>query len=107
MQYSYDDNQPYYVQSRIGGSVAQQIFGPVDVQVRGDLAYLDYRNRAGVTVPVTDRTDRVTTFGLGVGYHMGKDLRLSLNVDQSHRDTQVVDHQYERLLVGAALTYGF
>ena len=36
VQYSYDVNQPYYVQSRIGGSVAQQIFGPFDVQVRGD-----------------------------------------------------------------------
>jgi hypothetical protein len=107
VQYSYDNDQPYYVQSRIGGSVAQQIFGPVDVQVRGDLAYLDYRNRAGVVVPVPARTDRVTTVGLGVGYHMGKDLRLALNVDQSHRDTQVVDHQYERVLVGAALTYGF
>ena len=107
VQYSYDINQPYYVQSRIGGSVAQQIFGPVDVQVRGDVAYLDYRNRAGVAVPVADRSDRVTTIGLGVGYHIGKDLRLALNVDQSHRQTQVVDHEYERLLVGAALTYGF
>ena len=107
VQYSYDINQPYYVQSRIGGSVAQQIFGPVDVQVRGDVAYLDYRNRAGIAVPVPDRRDRVTTIGLGVGYHMGKDLRLALNVDQSHRQTQVVDHDYERLLVGAALTYGF
>jgi len=107
VQYSYDNDQPYYVQSRIGGSVAQQIFGPVDVQVRADLAYLDYRNRAGATVAVPERTDRVTTLGLGVGYHMGKDLRLALNVDQTHRDTQVVDHQYDRVLVGAALTYGF
>ena len=107
VQYSYDLNQPYYIQSRIAGSIAQQIFGPFDVQVRGDLAYLAYRNRAGVAVTVPERTDRVVTYGIGVGFHMGRDLRLSFNVDQNNRDTRVLEHQYEKLLVGTALTYGF
>jgi hypothetical protein len=107
VQYSYDINQPYYIQSRIGGSVAQQIFGPFDVQVRGDIAYLDYRNRAGVVVTVPDRTDRVNTVGIGVGYHMGRELRLAFNIDQNNRDTRLADHQYEKFLIGTALTYGF
>jgi hypothetical protein len=107
VQYSYDLAQPYYVQSRIGGSVAQQIYGPLDVQVRGDFAHLDYRDRAGVAVQVPNRTDRVVTFGFGVGVHMGRDLRLSLNVDQNNRDTDVVGHQYDKFLVGTSLTYGF
>jgi hypothetical protein len=107
VQYSYDLLQPYYVQSRIGGSVAQQIFGPVDVQVRGDIAYLAYRNRAGAEVTVPDRTDRVVSYGIGLGLHMGKDLRLSFNVDQNNRDTQVFEHQYEKFLVGTSLVYGF
>jgi hypothetical protein len=38
---------------------------------------------------------------------MGKDLRLSVNVDQNNRDSQVIDHEYQRLLVGVSLTYGF
>jgi hypothetical protein len=38
---------------------------------------------------------------------MATDLRLSINVDQNNRESQVIDHQYERLLVGVALTYGF
>ena len=107
VQYSYDLIQPYYIQSRIGGSIAQQIFGPFDVQLRGDIAYLAYRNRAGAVVEVPDRTDRVTTIGVGVGFHMGKDLRLSFNVDQNNRDTRVIEHQYEKFLLGTALTYGF
>ena len=107
VQYSYDFKQPYYIQSRIGGSVAQQIFGPFDVQVRGDIAFLAYRNRAGVVVEVPDRTDRTTTVGVGLGFHMGKDLRLSFNIDQNNRDTSVREHQYEKFLVGTALTYGF
>jgi hypothetical protein len=107
VQYSYDANQPYYVQSRIGGSVAQQIFGPLDVQVRGDLAYLAYRNRAGVAVTVPERTDRINTIGVGIGYHIGKDLRLAFNVDRNNRDSQVVDHEYRKFLFGSSLTYGF
>jgi hypothetical protein len=107
VQYSYDDAQPYYVQSRIGGSIAQQIFGPFDVQVRGDISYLAYRNRAGVPIEVPDRTDRVTTVGVGLGFHMGKDLRLAFNVDQNNRDTRKIEHQYEKFLIGTSLTYGF
>ena len=107
VQYSFDINQPYYVQSRIGGSIAQQIFGPFDVQFRGERANLDYRNRAGAVVTVADRTDHVTTVGVGVGYLIGKDLRLSFNVDQTNRDSQLSDHRYDRLLVSSSLTYGF
>ena len=75
--------------------------------VRGDIAALDYRNRAGAVVTVPDRTDHVTTVGVGIGYHMGKDLRLSFNVDQNNRNTLVREHQYEKFLIGTALTYGF
>ena len=106
VQYSYDILQPYYIQSRIGGSIAQQLFGPFDVQVRGDVAFLDYRNRAGAKVEVADRQDRVTTVGVGLGFHMGRDLRLSFNVDQNNRDTKVLEHAYEKFLIGTALTYG-
>ena len=107
VQYSYDANQPYYVQSRIGGSVAQELFGPVDVQVRGDIAWLDYRDRAGVFIAVPNRIDHVTTVGVGLGFHMGKDLRLAFNVDQNNRETQVFEHAYEKFLIGTSLTYGF
>jgi hypothetical protein len=107
VQYSYDNSQPYYIQSRIGGSVAQQIFGPLDVQLRGEISLLDYRNRAGVPIVVPDRVDHVTTVGIGFGIHMGKDLRLAFNVDQNNRQTQVAEHAYEKFLVGTSLTYGF
>lgn len=107
VQYSYDINQPYYIQSRIGGSVAQQIYGPFDVQIRADIADLGYRNRAGAVVTVADRTDRIRTVGAGVGFHMGRDLRLSFNVDQNNRESEVLEHRYEKFLFGTALTYGF
>ena len=107
VQYSYDANQPYYLQTRIGGSITQQLFGPFDVQARGDYAILAYRDRVGSQLEVTDRTDHRKTYGMGIGLHMGKDLRLAFNVDQDNRDTKVAEHQYEKFLVGTSLTYGF
>jgi len=107
VQYSYDFDQPYYVQSRLGASIAQQIYGPLDAQLRGEIASLDYRNREGAAVTAGDRTDRVNSFGGGVGYHLGRDLRLAVNVDQTNRDSQLSDHRYDRLIIASSLTYGF
>ncbi|HZR26331.1 MAG TPA: outer membrane beta-barrel protein, partial [Vicinamibacterales bacterium] len=44
--YSFDADQPYYVQTDVGGSISQQIFGPFDVMVRGNAARLAYRSLA-------------------------------------------------------------
>jgi hypothetical protein len=60
-----------------------------------------------VVVPFADRADRVTTYGAGVGYHLGKNVRVSVNADQNHRTSPVVSRRYDRLTYGASLTYDF
>ena len=50
VQYSFDVNQPYYLQTGVGGSIAQQLFGPVDVVARGRIEHLVYRDRAGAVL---------------------------------------------------------
>ena len=107
VQYSYDLAQPYYVQTGVDGSVAQQIFGPVDVVFRVVEQRLAYRNRAGFPVQVADRTDAVHSIGVGVGYHLGRELRLGFNVDKVRRVSQVESRPYEGLKYGTSLTYGF
>lgn len=107
IRYSYDDAQPYYLQSGIKVEVTQQIFGPVDVMARGGTATLDYRNRAGADLPAPERSDRVTTFGGGAGYHPGKSVRIGFNVDQDHRDSPISAHRYDRLAYGMSVTYDF
>ena len=107
VQYSYDVNQPYYVQTGGDLSVAQQIFGPVDVAAHGGTELLSYRDRLGASVPVPGRQDHVDAFGVGVGYHIGKDLRLSFNVDKVYRQTEVADRQYQNWKFGSSLNYGF
>lgn len=105
VQYSYDFNQPYYLQTGVGASVGQQIFGPIDVIVRGGLSRLEYRNRAGAVVVEPNRTDRVETYGGGVGYHLGRDMRIGVNVDHSRRLSALELRQYQGWTYGMSVTY--
>ncbi len=107
VQYSYDVNQPYYLQTGISGEVMQRLFGPIDIVGRAGIARLEYRDRAGADVPVADQLDTVHTYGGGVGYHLGRDLRIGFNVDQQTRESQVALRQYEGLRYGTSVTYGF
>jgi hypothetical protein len=106
IQYSFDVNQPYYLQTGGGLSVSQQLFGPFDVVARGALTRLEYRDRAGAVVAVSDRVDHTTTYGGGLGFHISRDMRFGFNVDQSQRQSGVVSRQYKGLQYGFAVTYG-
>ena len=106
VQYSYDINQPYYVQTGATASVSQQIFGPLDVVARGGLQRLVYQTRTGVVVAVSDRVDHVQTFGGGIGYHFGRDTRFGFNIDQSRRISAVDLRPFKGLSYGFAVTYG-
>jgi putative beta-barrel porin BBP2 len=107
IQYSFDITQPYYLQTGIDFSLAQQIYGPMDAVVRISEQSLAYRNRAGVPQLDADRTDRVHSYGFGSGYHFGTDLRLAFNVDNVRRTSDIDARTYEGWKYGAALTYGF
>jgi hypothetical protein len=106
VQYSYDVNQPYYLQTGATGSISQQIFGPVDVVARIGAQSLDYRNRAGAVVVIADRVDQVRSYGAGIGYHLGRDMRIGFNVDQQNRTSPLAEQQYKGLVYGFAVTYG-
>jgi hypothetical protein len=106
VQYSYDANQPYYLQTGVGGSVFQQIYGPVDAVGRIATTHLAYRDRIGSIVAVPDRTDHVLMFGAGAGYHIGTDLRIGFNLDKQKRTSEDIFHSYEGLRVGVSVTYG-
>jgi len=108
VSYSYDSSQPYYLEGTIGGSVAQQVFGPFDVMVRGMFSNLAYRDLSGVAVAVVDRVDQVHSYGGGVGYHVGGGgARLGFNIDQQRRVSALADHRYNGLKYGFSWTYDF
>ena len=106
VQYSYDINQPYYLQTGLVASIAQQIFGPVDVVGRVGAQRLDYQNRVGVVVAALERADRVHSYGGGIGYHLGRDIRIGFNIDHSNRASAVALRQFNGLTYGTSVTYG-
>ncbi len=106
VQFSYDINQPYYLQTGGGASIDQQLFGPLDVIVRGGLRRLEYTDRVGAVVDVVNRVDHQKTYGGGVGYYLGRDLRLGVNADYSTRESDLADHQYKGWTYGVSVTYG-
>lgn len=107
IQYSYDVNQPYYLQTGVNGSIAQQIFGPIDAIVRAGTAKLAYEDRSGATVVVSNRVDYNHTYGGGIGYHFSSGLRVGFNIDYYNRVTDVTERRYKGLKYGASATYDF
>ena len=106
IRYSFDIDQPYYVQTGTTASLSQHLYGQVDAVGRISLQRLAYRDRAGAVVEVSNRTDRVHTYGGGLGYRLGKDVRLGVNIDRVYRTSGVRGHEYRSLKFGTALTYG-
>jgi hypothetical protein len=105
VQYSYDINQPYYLQTGAGASISQQVFGPVDVTGRVGAQRLEYRDLADAPVD-PNRVDHIRLYGGGVGYHLGGDLRIGFNVDQQHRTSAIESNEYSGLRYGFSVTYG-
>ena len=107
IQYSYFIDQPYYLLTGGSASVTQQIFGPLDVVARAGQQQLAYRDRIGAATVGSDRIDYVRTYGGGVGYHIGPELRIGFNVDQARRTSDVSRRRYDALRYGTSVTYGF
>ena len=106
IEYSYDINQPYYLETGFNASIAQQVFGPVDFIVRFGASNLAYRDRAGAAVAASNRVDHYRTYGGGVGYHLSPDLRLGFNVDHYRRTSELDGRRYSGLRYGTSVTYG-
>jgi hypothetical protein len=105
VQFSYDATRPYFLQNGYSLEVIQQLFGPLDVAVRGGTTTVAYRDRGGTPVSGS-KPDRTRMYGAGVGYHLGQDIRIGVNIDQQMRTSPIGGHSYEGLRVWTAVTYG-
>jgi len=54
---------------------------------------------------VSNRTDRVNTFGIGAGYRMGADKRLGFTLDRQHRSSTMPGRTFTGLRFGVSVTY--
>ena len=112
VQYSYDVDRPYYVQTGLSGSVTQHLFGPIQAGARIGGQRLAYRNRilagsAASSVPVAEDPDVVRTYGGSIGYRLGPQATVSFDVDHQRRQSPREGQQYQGLKMGMSVTYGF
>jgi hypothetical protein len=105
VEYSYELNHPYYLQTGIAAAVSQRIHGPFDAEARLGRQRLAYRSREGVA-PLPDRRDHVRTVGIGAGYRAGPDLRIGFNVDHHARTSSDAGREYDGFRYGLTVTYG-
>jgi hypothetical protein len=105
VQFSYDPAQPYFLQNGYSLELMQQLFGAVDVTVRAGTVTVAYRDHAGARVSA-NRPDRTHMYGGGVGYHLGQDLRIGVNVDQQGRTSPTRGHSYDGFRIWTAVSYG-
>ncbi len=105
IQPSFQVDQPYYLEASITGTMQRQLYRSFDVLARMGATRLAYRNRIGATVQAPDRTDRVRTFGVGLGYRLGADKRIGFTVDRPTRYSEIERAQYSGLRYGMSVTY--
>lgn len=106
VQYSYDINQPYFVQSGLAATIQQQIYGPVDAIAGLGFYSLDYHDRVGAIVLFPDRTDKDRSFNVGVGYHMTPDLRIGARLEKQWRDSENPIRRFAGFRIGLVCSYG-
>jgi hypothetical protein len=51
-------------------------------------------------------TDRVRTYGGGLGYRVGDTLRIGFNIDEQRRSSPLPRRNYSGVRAGLSLTYG-
>jgi hypothetical protein len=105
IRYSFADLTPYYLSTAARATVTQRIAGPLDLQVVGGTERLEYEPRTDVLGAA--RADRLRTLGGGIGYNLGENSRLAVNVEHTQRFSPIDARRYTRRRLYGSLTYGF
>jgi hypothetical protein len=92
-QYSFEEEEAYYVENTFDLTYTHLIFGNFDVQGRGAWSGFTYGNREGQSA----RRDTLTTWLVGVGYNLQNRTRLSVQFeDAERRSPELADRNYSR-----------
>jgi hypothetical protein len=104
--FSFELEEPYYLQTGATVTVTQRLFSGWDIVGHAARQRLAYRE-LGRSLASSGRVDVVTMLGGGIGYRIGGDVRVGLDIHQQRRRTPVDARNYRGLLIGSSVTYGF
>lgn len=106
VDYSWEISYPYYVLTGVTFVVTPQLTPRWDVRGRAGLQRLAYRAARGTPELLDDRVDRLQLFGAGIGYRIGRDVRVGIDTDQERRQSPVRLRAYRGYRTGLSVTYG-
>lgn len=106
IMFSYLLEQPYYLLTDSALSLTQRIFGSWDLLARLSWQVLDYQTVVS-NPDVIDRTDRIRMYTGGLGYRLGRTMRLGFNVSEiRRRSSWAALRDYTGVRMGISIDYG-
>lgn len=109
VQYSFELNEPYYLNTGFRVVVNQQLREDLDVRFTGGRDRLDYRAEElrPDALPDEQRTDRADLIDIGVGYRLRPTFRLGFDVEYARRSSDRIGRDFHRTRFFGSMTYGF
>lgn len=105
VEYSFEPEQPFYVQSEWRLELTQAITYDWDVKAQAGRTKLDYEQVAGA--PLSGRVDYLWVYGGGIGRRFGIELRVGFDVAYTRRKSALPGRNYEGWRFGGSVTYGY
>jgi hypothetical protein len=106
VSYSLEVAYPYYLQTGVAFVVTPRLTERWDMQGRVGVQRLAYRIAQGFPELLPRRIDLYRATGLGVGFHMDRDMRVGLNVTRERRESPIYGREYLGYRTGLSVTYG-
>ena len=107
LTYSYEVNDPFFVDNTVGGSVRRALGRRVDAIASVDRHTYAYQ-RLLTLPPGPDRNDTTWVYGGNIGYGLPHHTRVGIGMNYYQRDSTAVSLvQYQGLRFGATVNYGF
>ncbi len=106
LAYSYEIDRPYYALTDTGVEVTERVTSSWDIVGRTSRQSLAYRNVAAA-LDLRKRTDHSWLAGAGIGYRVGRTLRIGFDANYYKRTVdEIVSRNYRGLRLGASVSYG-
>ena len=108
LTYSYEQQNPFFVDNSVGASVRRALGGRFDTIVSVDRHLYQYEQLLTLPALAVDREDTTWVYGANIGYRLRRQARIGFGVNYYQRDSSTVTFvQYDGLRFGATVNYGF
>jgi len=106
VNYSIEFAYPYFLLTGATVVATPRLTRRWDTQARIGVQRLAYRGEEGISDLLRNRIDRIRVIGVGVGYLLGRDMRIGFNVNRERRESPVQRRDYLGYRTGISVTYG-